>query len=230
MKKTGSDIVFCDHYEVYDNYIVTIHSPTRKMSPLEHIKSMSTIGGMWTKIYKRSLFEDYNIRFPEGIDSMEDLRTNVQLYYFAKKVDGVSKPLYYYNRVRNESITGLYSRKSLEIKTDIIENVKGVESFLIEKNIDTYLSIVLIHLKFDAKRNLLINARSIKTLKIWKNIFPEANNIRYILKKAYIPIHYKIVAISVTYNIWIIPRIWLFIKKIYLNLRGEKKNIIYKNI
>jgi len=226
IEKTKSDIVFCDHYVVRHDSILVEHYPTRKMSPLEHIKRMRTIGGMWTKIYKRTLFEDNGVRFPSGFDSMEDLRTNVQLYYFAKKVDGVSKPLYYYNRTRYESLTGLYDQKSLEIKTDVIENIKGIESFFIEKNIDTYLSIVLIHLKFGAKRKLLINAKSIKTLKLWKSIFPESNDIKYILKKAYIPIYYKMVAISAIYNIWIIPRIWFIIKRIFLFFKRKIINTI----
>jgi len=189
------------------------------LSSIEYIENMYEFGGMWTKIYRKSIFKDYNIKFPDGFDSAEDIRTNVQLFYFAKKVEKISKHLYYYIRTRNESITGLSINKSTRVKTDFIENVKAIESFFIEKNIEQQLKFTIVNLKFLSKLNLLINAISIKTLRIWKNIFPEINNTKYILKKARIPFYYKIVALSVTHNIWIIPRIWVAIKKYYLLIK-----------
>ena len=49
----------------------------------------------WSKIYKRSLFINNNIRFPERL-WYEDLATVYRLVPFANKIGYLKKPLYYY--------------------------------------------------------------------------------------------------------------------------------------
>lgn len=52
--------------------------------------------------------------------------------------------------------------------------MNGIQHFLNEKNI-TSIDLELGLLKLGAKQNLLINADSIEVFKLWRNIFPEAN-------------------------------------------------------
>jgi len=209
-ENTKSDIVFCDYYDVYDSTATHVNQPKRE-KPIDYIQNMYSTGNLWSKIYKKKLFEENSIKFPDGLDVMEDYRTNIKLFYFAKNIEHIPKPLYYYVRTRNESLTGHNHKKSLSINTDMIENIKVVESFCIEKNIIHELELELGLLKIVSKNNILINSNSVKTLKTWKNIFPESN--KYLLKSN-LPSYYKIVAISSIYNIWVIPRIWFMIKRI----------------
>lgn len=56
----------------------------------------------WNKMYRRSLFIDYNIIYPDN-KVHEDNLTTYKLYSHAKKVSYLAKSLYYY-RVRENSI------------------------------------------------------------------------------------------------------------------------------
>jgi len=207
-ENTSSDIVFCDYYNVYGENIIQMSQPKEKKH-IDYIKNMYSTGNLWTKIYRKNLFDDNSIRFPSGLNVMEDLRTNIKLYYFAEKIEKLSKPLYYYVRTRKESLTA-NNEKNTFINTDIVENIKGIESFYIEKDLFKNLKLELGLLKLISKNNILINADSVEVLKTWKNIFPEAN--KYLLKSN-LPLYYKIVAISALYNIWIIPKLWFILKK-----------------
>jgi len=209
-ENTESDIVFCDYYNVYGENIIQMSQPKQKKH-IDYIKNMYSTGNLWTKIYKKKLFDDNLIRFPSGLNVMEDLITNIKLYHFAKKIEKISKSLYYYVRTRNESLTGINYKKNISVNLDMVENIKGIESFYVEKNIIKDLELELSLLKLISKDNLLINSNSVEILKTWKNIFPESNKY---LSKSHLPLHYKIIGISAIHNIWIIPKIWFVIKKI----------------
>ena len=58
---------------------------------------------VWNKMWRRALFAENGIRFPEGI-WYEDLATVPKLYAAAEKMTAIRKPLYYYV-VREGSVT-----------------------------------------------------------------------------------------------------------------------------
>lgn len=65
-------------------------------------------GFPWDKIFKRSLIEENNLRYPTGIKADEDVIFCIQAFQFARKVSYFSKPLYHY-RLNNNSIGYKYT-------------------------------------------------------------------------------------------------------------------------
>ncbi|MDF2514761.1 MAG: hypothetical protein K0R59_57 [Sphingobacterium sp.] len=207
-----ADIVFCDFYNVYIDKTV-LYSQKYKNTYKEYLKSFfwrESQGSVWNKLFKRKLFVENNVKFPDGLSMQEDLRTIVQLYYYADKVVHVPIPLYYYVKSRANSITALISQKSCRLSMDYIANVRGIQEFLESKDIrdlDKDLGIV----KLEAKNNLLTNADHIDVFKQWRDVFPEAN--QYIGVSLY-PWHYKLIVSCILNGSWFIPKCWIWMKKI----------------
>ena len=68
----------------------------------------------WNKLFRRTLFERFDIKFPQGL-LYEDISTCYPLLVCANKVSKVNKTLIYYTLKRKESITGSFSRKMLQM-------------------------------------------------------------------------------------------------------------------
>lgn len=208
--KDNAEIAFCDFYNVINNESI-IYKQVECSSYIDYLKSFFrgySQASVWNKLFKASLFRDNSIQFPDGLSMLEDMRTVVELFYYAEKIVYVPESLYYYVRSRAGSLSGLNYQKSKLIREDRIKNVSGISSFLKEKNV-TEIEVEINLLKLGAKQNLLINADSISVFKEWANIFPESN--KYI-KYGNLPLHYKIIAKSILKSSWLIPSLWLFIK------------------
>lgn len=80
---------------------------------------------IWTSIFRRSLFTDNNIEFPDG-RTYEDLATRFRLEFFAKKVAYTNQRLYHY-LMRRSSITG--TKFSESRFNDILFAVKSIKDF-----------------------------------------------------------------------------------------------------
>lgn len=65
---------------------------------------------IWNKIYRRSLFTDNDIYFPQGMCFGEDISVMPQLFYYADKVSFANDTLYYYAH-HEGSVTGTISKR-----------------------------------------------------------------------------------------------------------------------
>jgi len=217
MEESGSDIVWCDYYNDFNSHEDYI-SQTSIETPYACITSMlrgKILGGMCNKLISSSLFHDNSIRFPDGLNMCEDLRVCVQLFYYAKKVVHIEQAFYHYMKYRVDSISTSSANLPV-LNIGWIENVKGIDLFLKEKGIENIEESIAL-LKLIPKQNLLVRGRSLTNFRQWREVFPESNN--YVWKGG-LPLHYKILANSIVKNRWIIPRIWLFMKK----LKGRSVN------
>lgn len=138
--KDESDISCCGYYRVYGEKLIKAPKSTDKklFTGIEAIRDIFTAGTLcevmaWNKLYKRSLFIDYNIRFPVG-KIHEDTFTTYKLFYYAERVGFIDKPLYYYIQ-RNDSIMGqTFNAKRL----DVLDMLREAEEFFSEKKVSFY--------------------------------------------------------------------------------------------
>ena len=72
----------------------------------------TTNPSVWNKLWKKSLFIDNNIRFPQGV-YFEDVITTAQLLYFAKDIIFIDQSFYFYV-LRKNSITLSFSKKHID--------------------------------------------------------------------------------------------------------------------
>ncbi|HCH7934575.1 MULTISPECIES: glycosyltransferase family 2 protein [Providencia] len=129
----NSDIVICDYTEVYNNK--QLHKTQECYS--SNIKNIDSLlrgkisNANWNKLIKKDFLVKNNINFIENINMGEDFLFSLKALYYTNKVTYISRPLYYYNKMNQSSLTQNYSYKAL---LDITEVVKITECFLKEKN------------------------------------------------------------------------------------------------
>jgi glycosyltransferase involved in cell wall biosynthesis len=85
----------------------------------------------WNKLFRRSLFDNTAIRFTEG-RYFEDLFPMLQWVSHSSRIYLTNKPYYHYRRIRNNSITGRFSRKHIG---DYVYLVNVVHNWLISNDL-----------------------------------------------------------------------------------------------
>ncbi|MCT3960284.1 glycosyltransferase family 2 protein [Elizabethkingia anophelis] len=202
------DIVWTDFYytSLEDEILQIQNIKEKKEDCIKALMCEKMHGALWNKMYRRGLFFENKISFPEGKDMWEDLYTNVRLFSFAKKVTYLSEAFYHYIQYNSHSIGSSLSEKKLQ---DIIENTNATELFLKENNIlQTYESEVYF-LKLAAKQTLLFTCEK-ENFKKWIYIYPESN--KYIMKFKSLSLHLRLLGWAALNRIWILIDLWIFMK------------------
>lgn len=73
---------------------------------------------LWNKLYKRSLFTDYNVDFGKNI--LEDYLVNMQCFKHINRFMQISDPLYYY-RISSNSLSRTFKKEIFDILLEIQE-------------------------------------------------------------------------------------------------------------
>lgn len=209
-KEEEADVVYCDFLTLYGNENVTT-SLKEYACYEDHVNAFmfnELPGNVFNKLVRRSLYLQNVVRFPDGLSMLEDLRTMVEVFFYAKKIAYLPKCLYNYVRYNPDSISGKTYQKSCVLSRERVENVKGIEFFLISKGIKG-LEEGILRLKLGTKGNLLVNGRSIDIYKKWTEVFPESNGYVW---KTDLPIQYKVIAWCADVKFWLPIRMWVFVK------------------
>ncbi|WP_159634886.1 glycosyltransferase family 2 protein [Sphingobacterium composti Ten et al. 2007 non Yoo et al. 2007] len=207
-KKENAQIVWCDYINVFKNrqiYISQTHNEDSETC-IHAMMSGHMLGGMCNKLIKRDLFEATQVSFPNGLNMCEDLRVNIQLFYYADKISYLNKGFYYYVKYKTDSISAK-SAKIDVVNYEWLENVKAIVSFL-NKNLKID-KLQIDKFKLSPKKNLLVKGKSIESFQLWKSIFPESN---YAIRYTDYPLVYKLLAFIVVKEWWDIARFWIFFK------------------
>lgn len=140
----------------------------------------------WNKVYKRSLFEKVNVKFPDR-EWFEDLSTVIKLYPFIDRVGYINQGFYLYLQ-RSGSI--MFS-KNIDRNREIISAVDSVIRFYKENNLFDkykeeleYLAVLHIYvlasvrvMKVDSKSKLLEEFKEYIQIN-----FPAYHNNKHVLK------------------------------------------------
>lgn len=138
----NADIVYCDYVMYYGNnderVYETIATSDDKIAFLRNY--MSSFTGMCNMLIRREMIVKYNLRFPSDIAYREDFHLGFRLYYYAKTIEKISSPLYFYNRINENS--ALHKRYTCH-SDDELQCGLDIISFLIKENaIDPYKDIL----------------------------------------------------------------------------------------
>ena len=124
-KYNGSDIVYCNINMVYNDKIEKYKIIDSSLD--RHRLLSDWIGEPWThlctSIYKRSIFEDNKLRFPEHFNYCEDFWMSLEVRYYAMRVVNIDDAFYFYNRCNDVSITHNSYDKLLEDKRKCYEYI-----------------------------------------------------------------------------------------------------------
>lgn len=103
--RSESDIVAANYYEYFSESDLRVQHVSSQifMSRKGDVLKLDGVGPVWTKIYKRKLFFDNCLFFPEK-KVYEDNAVVLPLMLSASRISVVDKPLYFY-RCNNQSTT-----------------------------------------------------------------------------------------------------------------------------
>lgn len=123
------DIVVCNYYKVTEDEKSKMLLDISKTDVKEDIIIKSKPYA-WNKIYKRNIFEEYDIEFPEGL-IFEDICTVYPLLMQANKIGYVKESLYYYTYDRQDSIMNKKKRNDFAM----LEVLKRLNTYCKEQEL-----------------------------------------------------------------------------------------------
>lgn len=166
------DYVWCDWYLTFGTNSRTMRQPDAE-SPREAL-SIALSGGMkynvWNKLVARKLYEDNEIRFPEGYSMGEDM-TMIKLLAKAEKTGHVAKPLYHYIRTNSDAMTQVYSPRHLE---ELRHNTSDICDYLSREIADKEISRELNWFRLNVKLPFLFSGRK-DDMYLWRSWYKEAD-------------------------------------------------------
>jgi glycosyltransferase involved in cell wall biosynthesis len=207
--KNDLDIVWCDYYVCSggQKFLQSMRSAENNVEVIKKLLTGTRHGSLWTCIAKREFYLKHKIRFLEGVNVMEDKYALVQLMTFAKNIKYIPAPLYYYEKDNANSITA--SWKDLDVPQAAIENLSAIIRFLNDTDFGEKLSVDMKYAELVLKKGLL-NSLNLASFRIWKSLFPEAND--YVWSCPNMTQRQKILGWCINNEWWTIAKIWINVK------------------
>ena len=125
------DITVCGYQEIYQDHQVSYPLKPQLLTGLQATKNLLLNQRdfdvlAWNKLYKKSLFTDYDILYPVG-QIHEDNLTTYKLYSVAKNVQYLEDILYFYQR-KNSRITKDFSSTEKTLKRLQVKEQMAIEA------------------------------------------------------------------------------------------------------
>ncbi|MBP3367311.1 MAG: glycosyltransferase family 2 protein [Treponema sp.] len=126
-EKDNADVVMCDLIKKTKEKSEMISEIPFYGDCLSNLLLGNLHGWLHEKLIKHSLFMEHKISWIEGLNICEDLLIMTKVFFYAKKVVHVPKPLYHYDCTNQKSLTFSLNRNKVEqLKKVILE----IEKFL----------------------------------------------------------------------------------------------------
>lgn len=161
-QKDNADIVICDWNEVYPatTKYVQVNPSTNNLDCVIALLSGKMHGSVWNKLIRKDLYEKHNICCTEGINLLEDLSVTYRLFYFAKSISYINKPLYNYFKGNINSYTTVYLNE--QSQNGMIKLTTQIQDFFNKENIKSpQLNQALTFFKLSVKAAILLNGKPI---------------------------------------------------------------------
>lgn len=115
--QNNADISYCAHYLYFPQRKIRFYMPmtsrktvsNKKQALRRLIRDVTIHYFAWNKCYKRSLFIDNDIKFPNMY--FEDIATTPKLFFYAEKVAILSKSLYNYTKRKGSILNSMDVKK-----------------------------------------------------------------------------------------------------------------------
>lgn len=159
-KETDADMVVCDYFREKESGKTVhreFHNGLDSNKPIaKQVKYLSYC--MWNKLVKRSLFEKFNLTFPQGILMAEDVYVTMILLNHNIHVEYVPLTLYHYDHTYNHhNVTSNMTKDVILSNMKVIEMLDGVISNNLKKKLYSNKKKVFLdccHLKEFSRKDL----------------------------------------------------------------------------
>jgi hypothetical protein len=172
-KETDADIVGCNFRHEFTDVQYVFHQQYADTleENIGRLINGRIFPSLCTSLTKTSLIKDYNIKFPQGLDTGEDLLFNLNLYLHAKKISSIEDPSYHY-RHTEDSGSFMHTEKSIN---SVIEVARRIETVMREAGKFSSYEKEIQFRKFSMKCALITSFDNEEYNKAWVNLFPETN-------------------------------------------------------
>ena len=172
--ENNADISGCGYIEEYKDR--SVEMPQRYTN--NHVEMMRAItlltikGVMWKLLIRRSIVEENQVRFIPDNTMVDDYLFCCQVFFYAKRFASVDKCMYHYIQYNPNN----YSKTREFNITSQAKAIVKTEEFYKENGVYEIVKEELLQRKFISKLPLLLN-RNCYNVKLWRELFPESNNI-----------------------------------------------------
>lgn len=130
-KLENADMVICDYFQIDSKGTKYCKQQPSSLDPYKVIFELfqQLHGSCWNKLIKSVCYNEHGIKFPTGVNILEDKVFIIQSCYFMQKIAYLNKAYYHYDRCNESSLT--HSGK-LKNKVDIYEII---HHFYLDNNI-----------------------------------------------------------------------------------------------
>ena len=213
-EKYNSDMVWCDYYNSYTNHEIrqSQYSENNKIAFIKSLLAGTVHGSVCFSIVKRDIYIKHDIRFPDGVNVMEDKLVIIKLIYFSEIIKYVPEAYYHYVKDHTNSITAKWEIDPA-VEEAAMANLLAIFEFLDHTDERLEFQKHIQYAKLVFKRDLL-NSLDINSLKRWKEQFAEANP--YILSCPNMTLRQKILGWSISCGWWFVAKSWIQVKKMLI--------------
>lgn len=172
--ENNADISGCGYIEEYKDR--SVEMPQRYTN--DHTEMMRAItvltikGVMWKLLIRRSIVEENQVRFIPDNTMVDDYLFCCQVFFYAKRFASVDKCMYHYIQYNPNN----YSKTREFNITSQAKAIIKTEEFYKENGVYELVKDELLQRKFISKLPLLLN-KNCYNVKLWRELFPESNNI-----------------------------------------------------
>lgn len=172
--ENNADISGCGYIEEYKDR--SVEMPQRYTN--NHVEMMRAItlltikGVMWKLLIRRSIVEENQVRFIPDNTMVDDYLFCCQVFFYAKRFASVDKCMYHYIQYNPNN----YSKTREFNITSQAKAIIKTEEFYKENGVYELVKDELLQRKFISKLPLLLN-KNCYNVKLWRELFPESNNI-----------------------------------------------------
>lgn len=186
------DVVSCDYFVEYKKRTI-VRKQIPYSTPKEYMISIllgKNHGGTWIKLFRRSLFTEYNITYWAGLNMLEDVSVVFRLLFYAHTGCHISTPFYHYNQTNQNSYCTVLSVSSQKNMQDL---VAYMDVFYQNNSPDKDVLYAYISFKLSIKASLIYHSDNYSDLKKYTSLYPDLSI--YISKASLSPL-YRLVLLS----------------------------------
>lgn len=217
-KDTNADIVACAYDHVWDSGRVDIINPFGNLTTeSDHHKKVALLRNhVVTRLYKRRLFDETDIAFPEHFRRSEDLAISPALLSYAEKISIVPRALYhYYQRADSISNRNL-QRQDYSFLDDALLYMKKKMKPGYEKEAEARFIMELLYSKVMLQFSSGYTFKEVKKdISRFTNLNPDWQQNKYIEMFPSLKEHFvKLAGKGHLFPVWLMTKGWMMIKQL----------------
>lgn len=186
------DVVSCDYFVEYKKKTI-VRKQIPYSTPKEYMISIlsgKNHGGTCIKLFRRSLFTEYNITYWAGLNMLEDVSVVFRLLFYAHTGCHISTPFYHYNQTNQNSYCTVLSVSS---QKNMLDLVAYMDDFYQNNSPDKEVLCAYMSFKLSIKASLIYHSDNYGDLKKYTSLYPDLSI--YISKASLSPL-YRFVLLS----------------------------------